>query len=141
MKKSIPKFPKNPTFNSSDLLQPINMFTSPLVSHLKSDWKIFGTGVIIAPGFAITAKHVITALIERYERIQIDKPNNSIPQDIKGTHNTFLFQLLDKKYFRWTVNQCFLSPYTVVCFLSLSPLFNVKNYKINQKINLALRQP
>ena len=89
------KYSKEPTFKKSGLEQPITKFASPLISHQDSKWVVFGTCIVIAPGFAITAKHVIKALISTFEKIKMEHPAGE-DQEFACNHNSFVFQIVYK---------------------------------------------
>lgn len=134
-------YSKDPTFKQSGLEQPITKFASPLVSHQGNNWIIYGTCIMIAPGFAITAKHVIEELIKTFENINLDHPPGE-EHDILGSHNSYVFQIVDGKTgYRWDVRQYFLSANSDICYLRMNPMFKYSLLPVSQKITVTLHAP
>lgn len=134
-------YPKEPTFKSTGLDQPINKFVSPLLSGRGEDWAVEGTCVMIAPGLAITANHVIIETMKKYEGVDIESLDDN-NQNIKSKHESIVFQLLDgENGYGWSVTQYFLSPLTDVCYLRLKPMFTAKAVPVPHKVRISLHPP
>ncbi len=141
MKEHLPKYSKDPSFKHSGLEQPISQFASPLISHQGSNWVVFGTCIIISPGFAITAKHVVEALISTFENIKMDHPPGR-DHEYMGSHNSYVFQIVEGKTgYRWDVRQYFLSTSTDICYLRMNPMFDLDELPVPQKIGVTLYPP
>ena len=141
MVKNQHKYSKEPTFKQSGLEQPITRFASPLISHQSSNWVVYGTCIIIAPGFAITAKHVVEGLIGNFDKIKMDHRAGE-DQEFTCSHNSYVFQIVDGKTgYRWDVRQYFLSTTTDICFLRMNPMFNINKLPGPQKVGVTLYPP
>ena len=136
-----PKYSKKPTFKKTGLEQPINQIASPLVTNQNDIWNIDGTCVMIAPGLAITAKHVIHDAVKKYDQIDLDIPSKE-GRDLLVTHNSYVFQVIDGKIgYRWTVKQYFPCPISDICYLTLRPMFDSKELPVPQKVSITLYPP
>ncbi|MDN5275144.1 MAG: hypothetical protein JWP06_1045 [Candidatus Saccharibacteria bacterium] len=103
-------------FHKSHGWDPIKEFVSPILYVSGDNYQSMGTLVIIRPGLAVTAKHVITHHLEE----------NGI-NAIAGNH-TMPFQLLayqlsedEKSDASWFITNCFLSQSTDIAYLKLAP--------------------
>lgn len=94
--------------------------------------KIFyasGTAVIIGPGLAITAQHVIADLFRKFEGSDMNFPANS---EIGGSFHLQLIQIIKsgKSALIWNVTRLWSSIYTDIAVLRLSPhTKEAQNYK------------
>lgn len=102
---------------------------------------VFGTCIVIAPGLAITAKHVVEGLIDTFGKIKMILSGSS-DQEYTCRHNSFVFQIVDGKTgYLWNVSQYFLSNTTDICFLRINPRFNIDKIPVPQKVSITLYPP
>lgn len=135
------KYSKKSTFKETGLEQIINKFSSPLVTNQNDIWNIGGTCVMIAPGLAITAKHVITDAVKKYDKIDLDIPSKE-DIELQVTHNSYMFQIIDGKIgYRWSVKQYFPCPISDICYLTLRPMFDSKKLPVPQNLSITLIPP
>ena len=136
-----PKYSKKPTFKKTGLEQPITKIASPLLTNQNDIWNIDGTCVMIAPGLAITAKHVITDAVKKYDKIDLDIPSKE-DIELQVTHNSYVFQIIDGKIgYRWSVKQYFPCPISDICYLTLRPMFDFKKLPVPQNLSITLIPP
>jgi hypothetical protein len=129
--------PKAPTFKLIDFQQPVCRFALPLISAQGDQWHIMGTLVMVAPGFALTAQHVIHECFKVYENIDIISMSGVINSDITFTIQAVQF-LTGTNAVRWCVRRIYCCQFTDVAFLEMQPLFDpVKIHEMNHiKLNL-----
>lgn len=96
---------------------------------------------MIAPGLAITAKHVIEAALIKYENFSSNR-ESKVKQEVQCSHNSLIIQVVNgKECFMWSVKRMFLSRYTDAAFLQADALFDAKELPIKQKLAINLNPP
>ena len=96
---------------------PIKEFVSPILYTLnENDYKCIGTLVILRPGLAITAKHVIQEYMKDCRITATSGEHN-------GLYPLLTYQSSEegKSDASWFIEKCFLSPATDIAYLKLKP--------------------
>jgi Trypsin-like peptidase domain len=116
------EYSKEPSFKETGLASPITEIALALTASKDGVWRPSGTAVVIGPHLAITAKHVIEDYWKKYEGIQIEAEVGE-RIDEAGSFHIFAFQVLEegKTGALWEVTRIWLSPFTDVAFIRLTP--------------------
>jgi hypothetical protein len=114
------EFDKTPSFKVHDLNQIITQYAVLLVgddgNEVLSPW---GTAFFVAPGFAITAKHVLTEFWDRIE--EKPRPEPGIPTS--ASFRVFAFQDIGNGALSgvWLVKRAWCAKFTDIAFIALEP--------------------
>jgi len=132
--------PKVPTFRHTEFQQPVCRFGLPLISAQGDQWHIMGTSVMVTPGLALTARHVIHDCLKYYEGLDAGSLPGGRNIDVTFTMEAVQF-LSGSDAVRWWVKRIYCSAITDVAFLEMQPLFDWDKILIRSKVELNLFQP
>jgi hypothetical protein len=104
------------SYKETGLRSVITEFALELTSLKDDYWHSSGTAIIIGPHLAITTKHVIEDYWRTFEQ-------KRLKNNINGTFSIQAFQGIDegKDGALWDVTKVWLSPFTDIAFLRLTP--------------------
>lgn len=132
---------KNSLFVSTKLDQVITRYATPLISHMNNRWAVYGTCVIITPGLAITARHVIEGLLNDLGNVKVDY---SIEQDqnLEIPLISYIIQIFNSNTaFRWKVIKYYFSNMSDICYLKLKPMFDFDKLPVKGILSMTLIPP
>jgi S1-C subfamily serine protease len=134
-------FDKAPSFKTHDLNQVITQYAVLLIGDDGEDeLKAWGTAFFVAPGFAITAKHVITGFWEAIE----EKPKLETDIPIKTNFTVLALQDTGDGTLSaaWLVKNAWCSKFTDIAFLDLQPANEeASNYQWRGRLQLSMLPP
>ncbi|RJX28582.1 MAG: serine protease [Desulfarculus sp.] len=110
------KFSKKPSFRETGLHSLITEFALPLTAVKDREYFPSGTAIVIGPFFAITAKHVFEDYWGRYHQKLLDSGK------FEGSFSVQAVQIVQgNQGLLWNVNRIWLSPFTDIAFIQLTP--------------------
>ncbi len=109
-----------PTFKYTGLDSPITKFAIMLVGRRDNHYSVVGSGVLIGPGAAITANHVIRELHDIFDDEKAERDGNNITTQF--TLQAIHFPRRRKSVaWAWDVRQVFHDDQPDLAFLKLHP--------------------
>lgn len=107
-------------YKSTSLKQVICKYTFPYIAEDGNDYYVMGTAIMITPGLALTARHVVESVFETFTGRKIENSNGEQHYEIPCRQ--YLTQIINgEKAFRWNIVMSFLSQFSDIAFLQLFP--------------------
>jgi hypothetical protein len=131
---------KIPDFQHTGFNSPITEVAVMLVAQKDGTYSSLGSGVIIGPTIAITARHVVDAFSRYHEGLAIEQLGS------EGTFSLQAIQFLENgtKGLAWDVRQIYVNPdptFTDIVFLRLQPTSNDHIKYEWKKVRMQLLPP
>ena len=138
--KTMTQSSKVPSFRETGLKSVITEFALALAGYREHIWRPSGTAIVIAPYLAVTAKHVIEDYWAKFEVSALQPGSAGESLQAAGSFQVLAIQILNEGETGalWDVTRLWLSPFTDVAFLRLTPRSDsARNHKWRSaKMNL-----
>lgn len=132
-------YPKIPTFKQSGFEQPICRYVLPLITAYDDAWHVMATSVMIAPGLALTAKHVIEECLKIYRGDREKMQLIDVELEVDFTVSAIQF-LSAENAVKWWVKKINFSKHTDIAFLEMQPLFEQSKI-LRKKVSINFFPP
>jgi len=111
---------KTPDFRHTGFNSPITEVAVMLVAQKDQEYSCLGSGIIVGPTIALTARHVVDGFADIYDGAPLEHLKG------EGTFSLQAFQFLENgtKFRAWDVRQIYIAPdprFTDIVFLRLQP--------------------
>lgn len=130
---------KTPAFQSTSFDQSICRHVLPLIVGYGSQWHVMGTCVMVAPGLALTARHVVQECLRRYCRGESSPLDD--PTEVDGNFAMEAAQLGGEGAHRWGIYRIHCSKLTDVAFLQMRPFFDASKLPLPARARMSLVPP